>query len=108
MPRDSADPTVTLAEVRAAMAVLFCGLSGQWAEILADDDIEPGLIPADTHDTMRLPASRSRFGTARENRGWYEVAVAHRAGHYVWSSFELDIEAVLARLGSPTTTGWTC
>ena len=27
------------------------------------------------------------------------MAVAHRAGHYVWSSFELDIEAVLERLG---------
>ena len=48
---------------------------------------------------MRLPASCARFATARENRGWYEVAVAHRAGHYVWSSFELDIEAVLERLG---------
>jgi hypothetical protein len=90
---------VTLAEVRGAMAVLFCGLADQWAEILADDDLDPGLIPADTHDTMRLPGSCGRFGTARENRGWYEVAVAHRAGHYVWSSFGLDIEAVLDRLG---------
>jgi hypothetical protein len=81
------------------MAVLFCGLAGQWAELLADDDIEPGLIPADTHDTMRLPSACSRFGSARENRGWYEVAVAHRAGHYVWSSFDLDIGAVLTRLG---------
>lgn len=94
-----AGSTVKLAEVRGALAVLFCGLSGQWAEILADDDIEPGLIPADTHDTMRLPSACSRFGSARENRGWYEVAVAHRAGHYVWSSFDLDIEAVLTRLG---------
>ena len=94
-----AGPAVTLAEVRGAMAVLFCGLAGQWAEILADDDLDPGLIPADTHDTMRLPSSCGRFATARENRGWYEVAVAHRAGHYVWSSFELDIDAVLKRLG---------
>jgi hypothetical protein len=81
------------------MAVLFCGLADQWAEILADDDLDPGLIPADTHDTMRLPTRCARFGTARENRGWYEVAVAHRAGHYVWSSFDLDIDAVLTRLG---------
>jgi nitric oxide reductase NorD protein len=98
-PDGPADPTVRLAEVRGAMAVLYCGLASQWAEILADDDIEPGLIPADTHDTMRLPSSCSRFGSARENRGWYEVAVAHRAGHYAWSSFGLDIGPVLARLG---------
>ncbi len=90
---------VKLADVRDALAVLFCGLSGQWAEVLADDDIEPGLIPADTHDTMRLPSSCARFATEPENRGWYQVAVAHRAGHYVWSSFDLDIKAVLARLG---------
>ena len=94
-----AKATVSLAEVRGAMAVLFCGLADQWAEILADDDLDPGLIPADTHDTMRLPSSCARFGSARENRGWYQVAVAHRAGHYVWSSFDLDIEAVLTQLG---------
>jgi nitric oxide reductase NorD protein len=91
---------VKLADVRDALAVLFCGLSGgQWAEILAADDIEAGLVPADTHDTMRLPGNCSRFATTTENRGWYQVAVAHRAGHYVWSSFDLDIKAVLGRLG---------
>ena len=94
-------PAVKLADVRDALAVLFCGLSGgQWAEILADDDIEAGLIPADTHDTMRLPSSCARFATTAENRGWYQVAVAHRAGHYVWSSFDLDIKEVLDRLGA--------
>jgi hypothetical protein len=93
------EAAVTLAQVRGPMAVLFCGLADQWAEILADDDLDPGLIPADTHDTMRLPSRCARFGTTRENRGWYQVAVAHRAGHYVWSSFDLDIEAVLGRLG---------
>lgn len=92
---------VALADVRDALAVLFCGLSGgQWAEILADDDLEPGLIPADTHDTIRLPAACGRFATTAENRGWYQVAVAHRAGHYAWSSFDLDIGAVMQRLGS--------
>ena len=66
------DPAVKLADVRDALAVLFCGLSGgQWAEILAADDIEAGLIPADTHDTMRLPGDCARFATAAENRGWY-------------------------------------
>jgi nitric oxide reductase NorD protein len=98
-PEGTGDPAVQLADVHDALAVLFCGLSAQWAEILADDDIEPGIIPADTHDTMRLPTSCARFATAAENRGWYQVAVAHRAGHYVWSSFDLDIKAVLARLG---------
>src|SRR6202034_3474372 len=71
---------VTLAEVRGAMAVVFCGLSDQWAEILADDDLDPGLIPADTHDTMRLPSSCARFGSAREKRGWDQVAGAHPGG----------------------------
>src|SRR6201995_5710508 len=90
---------VTLAEVRGAMGVLVCGLADQWAEILAEDALDPGLTPAATHDTMRLPSSCARFGSARENRGWYQVAVAHRAGHYACSSFDLDIEAVLTQLG---------
>jgi nitric oxide reductase NorD protein len=98
---DSVGATVHLAEVRGAMNVLFYGLCGQWAEILADDDIEPGLVAADRHDTMRLPGSCSRFLTEAHNRGWYEVAVAHRAGHYVWNSFDLDIAAVLDRLSVP-------
>ena len=98
---ENTGPTVYLAEVRGALTMLYCGLCGQWAEVLADDDIEAGLTPADRHDTMRLPGSVTRFPTAMENHGWYQVAVAHRAGHYVWNSFDLQIATVLDRLAVP-------
>lgn len=90
---------IGLGDIDQSLRYLYLALSGRLAEVLAAEELEEGLDPADTHDTIRLPARVALFERAADNRGWYRLAIAHRAGHYRYSSFELDLSEVLARLG---------
>ena len=92
---------VRLGDVDASLVLLYGALCGARADVLGEEELADGLLPADTAGTIRLPVAVDVFSDARANRDWYDVAVAHRAGHVRAKSFALDLPAVLESLGVP-------
>lgn len=77
-----------LVSVRGALDVYYLALSGRRAHLLPQDNINDPVQWPDSPTTIRLPAEVGHHADLAHNRGWYKLALGHRAAHYEAGTFD--------------------